>query len=184
VRSAVVVAGLAGLAGLAACDRSGGRTAPRSDAPPTAAPSARPVAARPAAPSPPPADPLTVTAQIGLRSRMFHHGDTLENLLWASLMLDRTQVPELAHLLEDEVWSVDSPMAGDPSPDDDGPRDDGLPPRYRLLEDRLVRATRTLAATAARGDREAMAGAFAGVAEACVHCHALYLPADRGAPPR
>jgi len=104
-----------------------------------------------------------------IRQRMDRHGDQLELLLAAVLMLNRPLVETLA-----------SDIAATPKLANLGGADGALlnatlPPRFFALQDQLGSQAKRLAEAARTRSDPAMAAAFGELTATCVKCHSVYL---------
>ena len=113
-------------------------------------------------------DSLPPLARVLLRGRMRRHGDDMETLLRAVLLLQRPRIAELASQLADEP-SLARPGDGSDT------LNAALPPHFFQLEAQLHEQAGALA-EAARGsaDEAALAQRFGQLMETCVHCHQAY----------
>jgi hypothetical protein len=113
-------------------------------------------------------EPFPQVARSALKRTMIEHGDNMETLLWASLMLDYDLISSVSGFI------VDRPKLSRP----DGDRSTlnaYLPARFFELQERLYGAARDLAQAAEAKDDDAIARHYARIAETCVSCHSLYL---------
>lgn len=148
-----------------ACDA---RQAPEANAPlPPAppAPAAHTDRAPPALQRP---QPLPKLARDVLDESMLEHGDHMETLLWASLMVDF----ETTRALADSM--ANAPRIARPPAGEDV-LNAVFPPRFFELQDELYRAIAALGAAAAASSDADMATAYAHLASTCVTCHSIYL---------
>lgn len=155
-----------------------------SSAPPSAPPSgAGPAQDRDAGTAPEGEEPgaglaapesLAPLARVLLHSRMQRHGDDLDALLRAVLLLQRPRVVELASQLAAEPSLAHAPADGADT------LNAALPPRYFELEDALHREAAALAEAAGAGDDDAaLAAHFGRLTQVCVSCHQVYQRSGR-----
>lgn len=121
-------------------------------------------------------EPLPELARDLLRKNMMEHGDDMEALLWAALMLDHPSTEAIARqILAEPRMSRPTPAAGETL-------NDWLPERFFELQDRMYESAEELQRAAARKDDLGTASAYARLAETCVTCHSVYLslPGEAG----
>jgi hypothetical protein len=181
IRSAVVVGigivgmGIGALAVSGCSSRANGQshkqTAQSSPAP--GAPAA--AASRPAVPGDQPRRtlqrqrPLPEAARKALHSKMIAHGDDMESLLWATLMLDYDTASAISE------WIQDRPKLERPRQPGGKPAFADLPESFFVLQDQLDRVAYELSLAASNRDDAQMARLYGRMAETCIRCHALYL---------
>lgn len=111
--------------------------------------------------------------QAELAARMGSHGQVMENLVRAVVLLDRPTIRQLAGRIADEEVVVHAGRSvHEPLPL-------ALPREFFLEQTKLVVAARDLAAAAGKDDDRVLADRFAAMTGACVACHSAYL---RGRP--
>lgn len=121
---------------------------------------------------PPPGDRVESSipriAGIVLEPRMRRHADELAELRGAVRARDFPRVVAAARAILAE------PRMARPSPAVGPTLNDELPARFFELQDRLVEATREVAAAAEARDADAVDDAFDSLTSTCRSCHALY----------
>jgi hypothetical protein len=127
-----------------------------------------------AAAGPPAPDALPGEIRALLGPRMQRHGDDMEELLWAVLLLSRDAAADIAEDMASE------PRVAPPTADMDL-ANSRVPPRFLALQQQLFVQTRALRDAAARSDDPAMAEAFGALSSTCVQCHTAYLGRPAGA---
>jgi cytochrome c556 len=119
--------------------------------------------------------PLPPLARRSLRHVMIRHGEDMESLLWAALMLDY----DTASVLASDM--VAEPRIARPSPGDADTLNVAFPAAFFAYQDRLAAAQRALADAARARDDAALARAYGTLAETCIGCHAVYVRAPMAA---
>jgi cytochrome c556 len=119
---------------------------------------------------------LTRDERAALRPQMMGHGETMEDLLWASLMLDVPSIATIASWIERGILADPTLAEGDAAPADDSAVGADYPVAFVWLQAKLARDAQALARASLDGDRDEIARAYGRVAEGCIACHARYLP--------
>lgn len=114
------------------------------------------------------AEPFPAEIRKEIHRRMVHHGEAMESLLRATVLLDHEAALEIAN----EIAA--SPRLARPVRDQPT-LNDWMPPEFFDYQDQMMAAVDELAAGAEAGDDVAIERAFAGITRACVGCHSLYL---------
>jgi hypothetical protein len=125
--------------------------------------------ARPERPTLKRGQPLPAVVRTALRQTMRDHGDDMESLLWASLMLDYESTEAIA----DRMTS--SPSFSKPGPGAEGTLNEHMPAAFFTMQDELESNTAALRKAANEKDDAAMATAYSKIASTCITCHSLYL---------
>ena len=141
--------------------------------PPAASP-APATASRPAARADrklPPRQGLSLTARALLNRRMENHGFEMTNLMWATLLLDRSQAADISQSILSE------PRLARPIVKDGSELNANLPAAFFALQDQLVDAASALRIVAdnPKSSPVELADAFGRLTNTCVRCHAVYL---------
>jgi cytochrome c556 len=113
--------------------------------------------------------PLSPLARRALRRMMVRHGEDMESLLWATLMLDFDTASVLASDMAAE------PRIARPRPEDSDTLNVAFPGAFFDYQDQLARRQQALAEAARGRDEAALGRTFGALAETCVGCHALYV---------
>jgi hypothetical protein len=134
---------------------------------PAPAPATAPAATAPAAE--PDADTLRPMARMMLRERMGQHAVAMNQLVGAVLLLRYDEAHQAAELILDQpAWSKV------------GPNSDAfnasLPSSFFVHQQALRDAARQLSAASAAHDPKAMGVHFGQLTQACIACHAIFLP--------
>lgn len=121
----------------------------------------------------PPAYLPPLARQI-LRQRMDRHGDDLQLLLAAVLMLNEPLTERLATQI------AETPQLAKVGGSDGDLLNASLPSRFFALQDQLSTQAKALAKAAHEVDHPGMAKAFGELTSTCVRCHSIYLgePSD------
>ena len=112
--------------------------------------------------------PLPKIARKILTRDMQEHGEAMESLLWAALMLDYESVQLLATSL------ANAPRIAKPSQGDQT-LNEVFPQRYFELQEQKFRLVVALSAAAKAKDDTAIANQYAELAKTCVNCHSVFL---------
>jgi cytochrome c' len=132
--------------------------------------------APPAAPAPASRPALPPVVRPLLESSMRFHGDSLETLLWAAVLLDYESTASFSR------WLGDEPRMARPGADGQS-INASMPPAFFDRQDAMLAAAHELAAAAQRHDDAAMGAAFGRLAQSCIACHSEFLRDDRDAGP-
>ncbi len=131
------------------------------------------------APGPPPPsveetaerlEPVPLEVQQIVRERMRRHGDELQDLLRAVVLVDHDQVAALAAKIAEE------PVLAPPRPGAEDTLNALLPPRFFALDDARRDEATELAAAARARDETRLGRGFGRLASTCVECHAAFRP--------
>jgi len=112
---------------------------------------------------------LSATARAVIHQKMADHGDQMNELVWAVVLLDRAETARIATAIAEQ------PRLARPSTGDATELNTALPPRYFELQDQLRDRARSLAAAAKDWDSRVVARSYGQLAETCVACHEVYL---------
>ena len=99
---------------------------------------------------------------------MQRHGENMENLMWAALMLDYESAATIS------AWIDREPRISRPTGSSDT-LNEAFPERFFELQDALHEAARDLADAAESRDDPKMATAYGKLSNTCVSCHSIYL---------
>lgn len=117
--------------------------------------------------------PFPAEIRKEIHRRMVHHGEAMESLVRAAVLLDHERARELA---KDIAASprLARPVKGHPT------LNDWMPPEFFDYQDQMMAAVDELAAAAEADDDAAIGRAFSRLTQTCIGCHSLYLrlPAD------
>jgi hypothetical protein len=162
------------VAALAACADNGSAPAGSSAAPAAPKDEAR-AASDDKAPAVTPSrelkrrEPLPELARDLLRTTMVSHGDNMENLQWATLMLDYESIVTLAG------WIGTRPRFARAAPGQEDTLNAALPEGFFAFQDQLRESAQALARAAEARDDAAIADAYGRMTQTCIGCHSLYL---------
>ena len=114
---------------------------------------------------------LSLTARSLLSRRMENHGFEMTNLMWATLLLDRTAASSITQSILAE------PRLSRPITRDGSELNAHLPTAFFDLQDQLVESAEELRAVAddQHSSPGELAEAFGRLTNTCVRCHAVYL---------
>lgn len=118
------------------------------------------------------AKPLPREARDILRSRMERHAVAMDQLMWASVVLDYDSIRSAAEDI------AKSPPIARPGSGPQNPLNALLPERYFQLQDELYTQTDNLMRAATAHDDMAIADAFSELSGTCMSCHSVYLRFD------
>ena len=167
------------IASLAGCADNGSAPA-GSSAAPAAQKEAAPAASGDEAPAVTPSrelkrqEPLPELARDLLRTTMVSHGENMENLQWATLMLDYESIETLAG------WIGTRPRFARAGAGQEDTVNYALPEGFFAFQDQLRESAQALARAAEARDDAAIASAYGRMTQTCIGCHSLYLrlPSD------
>ena len=126
----------------------------------------------PTAPHLPPPGTLSPGARSLLHARMQRHGEEMQGLSRAVVLLDYDAVAERARRVAEE------PQLARPLSRDATELNAQLPGRFFELQDRLKAESTRLQSAAQAHQPAAMAEAFGALSQTCVECHATYREGD------
>jgi hypothetical protein len=116
-----------------------------------------------------------------LQERMADHGDEMQLLLAAVLMLNQ----DLAHQVARQI--ADQPILSRPIPGEPDTVNAEIPKAFFGLQEQLRTRARAVGVAASSGDSRRLAKATGSLIQTCVACHSVYLGGDEespGPPPR
>jgi hypothetical protein len=114
-------------------------------------------------------EPLPDLARDLLRTTMVSHGENMENLMWATMMLDYESTGTLAE------WIGTRPRLARAGEGQEDTLNAALPEQFFAYQEELRTSARALAKAAAARDDAAMASSYARMTATCISCHSLYL---------
>ena len=106
---------------------------------------------------------------MALRAKMRNHGDDIENLLWAAIMLDYESTAEIADRMADQPTLA---RAGAGQEDTINAQ---LPEEFFELQSQLTASIGSLRSAARARHEGAIASEYSKIATTCIKCHGLYL---------
>ena len=109
-------------------------------------------------------DPLPKPTRDSLRAQMFEHGQNMDNLLWAAMMLDYERMRKIAEWI---IERSDSATLRSSSPD--------IPHTFFALRDQLGDSAQRLREAALARNDTGIASSYGDLAESCIRCHSKYL---------
>lgn len=112
--------------------------------------------------------PFPAEIRKEIHRRMVHHGEAMESLVRATVLLDHQTVLEISKEIA-ATPRLARPVKGHET------LNDWMPPTFFDYQDQMMEAVDDLAAGAEADDDEAIAGAFSRLTQTCVGCHSLYL---------
>ena len=114
---------------------------------------------------------LPETARVLISQRMENHGFEMSNLVWATLMFDRSSASRITQSILAE------PRLARPLQRDSSELNSALPAAFFDLQDRWVEAARNLerVASDSASTPGQLGDAFGALTRTCVNCHAVYL---------
>lgn len=114
-------------------------------------------------------EPLPELARDVLRTTMVSHGENMENLQWATLMLDYESIETLAG------WIGTRPRLARATAGQEDTLNYALPDEFFAFQDQLRESAQALARGAEARDDAAIADAYGRMTQTCIGCHSLYL---------
>jgi len=111
---------------------------------------------------------IPTMARAALKTRMQHHGKTVDALVWAVLLRDD---PEIEAAATDVL--AEAPLSR-PLTDDATELNALLPERFFTLQDQLRTEAQSLKAAAQAHNRGQVSIAYGQLSQTCVSCHQVY----------
>ncbi len=115
-----------------------------------------------------PAEPLSETARVLLKSRMASHARDMGDLVSEIMLLHYDRIQDSAQRIAGDA-SMSRPLTNDASE-----LNSALPEKFFLYQDNLRLEARTLAEAAGRQHAFDVADSYGRLSQVCVRCHATY----------